>query len=78
MRKPHEPTPPGQPTAPGICRNFRQKVMYLSGGGPDLEQYNPASTAHCWCLRTLDVFGPDDQRVDPLECRPGRSCFESY
>ena len=67
-----------QPTKVLLCQSFRQKTMYLGGGDTDLERYDPASSAHCWCLRTLGVFGPDDRRVDPEECCAGRSCFESY
>lgn len=67
-----------QPTKVVLCQSFRQKTMYLGGAEPDMERYNPSSSAHCWCVRTLAVFGPDDRRVDPDECCAGRSCYEPY
>lgn len=63
-------------TSTVLCRHFRQKRMYIQGAGPNPQAFEPASFAHCWCLRTLRQYGPDDASVEPEGCRPGRGCFE--
>ncbi|HEY6122264.1 MAG TPA: hypothetical protein VIV66_20070 [Pyrinomonadaceae bacterium] len=40
------------------------------------EQYIDASN-HCWCRETQEVIGPDNKRVDPDNCVPGRGCYSS-
>jgi len=30
-----------------------------------------------WCLKTMGIYGPDGDLVDPKECREGRECYES-
>jgi len=32
---------------------------------------------HVWCRETQEVIGPDNRRVDPDKCGPGRSCYSS-
>jgi hypothetical protein len=32
---------------------------------------------HVWCFETQEVIGPDNERVDPERCTPGRSCYSS-
>ncbi|MCC7494767.1 MAG: hypothetical protein IT204_20590 [Fimbriimonadaceae bacterium] len=67
-----------EPLVRPLCKQFRQKRMYLTGADVDPTAFNADSFAHCWCLQTQDAFGPDDDRVDPARCQPGRGCFESY
>lgn len=31
----------------------------------------------CWCAATMMAIGPDRERVDPDDCRAGRTCFAS-
>jgi hypothetical protein len=40
------------------------------------DQYLDSSN-HCWCRETQEVIGPDNQRVHPEKCNPGRSCYSS-
>jgi hypothetical protein len=35
------------------------------------------STNHVWCCETQEVIGPDNKRVHPENCGPGRSCYSS-
>jgi hypothetical protein len=32
---------------------------------------------HVWCCETQEVIGPDNARVDPDRCGPGRTCYTS-
>jgi hypothetical protein len=61
-----------------ICPRFMTKTMTLNPEhrrSPE-EDRSQSCTAHFWCVRTMEVFGPDDQDVFPDDCRPGRSCYE--
>jgi hypothetical protein len=31
----------------------------------------------CWCLKTMQLFGPDDREATEADCSPERSCFEA-
>lgn len=60
-----------------ICRFLRTKAAYVPGMRGDenpLTESHP--TATYWCLRTLEVLGPDDLPVAPEECAAGRACFD--
>ena len=35
------------------------------------------SANHVWCCETQEVIGPDNRRVEPNRCGPGRSCYTS-
>ena len=35
------------------------------------------SANHVWCCETQEVFGPDNNRVEPEKCGPGRACYNS-
>lgn len=61
-----------------ICRQFRQKTMHVGGIGPELERLEADSPTHCWCLHTQDAMGPDERRVEPRLCQPGRRCHQAY
>ncbi len=65
---------PGRP----LCRFLRTKAAYVPGMRSDqdaLAESHP--TATYWCLRTLEVLGPDDTPVGPEDCIAARRCFEA-
>jgi len=35
------------------------------------------SANHVWCCETQEVFGPDNNHVEPDKCGPGRACYTS-
>ncbi len=57
------------------CINIRTKDYYVgvpfhpSGIETDIEK-------PCWCLKTMQPFGPDNEAVSDSKCRDGRGCFE--
>ena len=64
-------------TQPG-CRHLRSKGMYITGLlNPAEEDYDHMGDGHCWCNRTQNVIGPDDQLVDRPSCSTTRDCYES-
>jgi len=68
-----EPTPILSP----FCGSLRSKKFFmLDVMATSAEQYIDASN-HCWCLETQEVIGPDNRRVHPDACKPGRSCYTS-
>jgi hypothetical protein len=61
-----------------VCRFLRTKAAYVPGMRADqdyLAESHP--TATYWCLRTLEVLGPDDTPVSPEDCKLSRVCFEA-
>jgi hypothetical protein len=63
-----------------VCKHLRTKKMYIpaqadevfaSGGGTQSEH-----VGHCWCNRTLNEVGVDDQQANVQTCNPSRMCFE--
>ncbi len=60
------------------CLHLRSKMDYVSYDDNGNGDGNGAAGAPpCYCLRTLTVIGPDDDIVSPVECAPGRTCYES-
>lgn len=66
------------------CLHLRAKTDYLAfdpgqppSGDADENAGSGGDAAHCFCLRTLTVIGPDDDIVGPRDCLPGRTCYES-
>ena len=60
-----------------FCGSLRSKKFFmLDALATSADQYID-STNHCWCRETQEVIGPDNQRVDPSSCTPGRSCYVS-
>lgn len=60
-----------------FCGSLRSKKFFMIDGmATSAEQYIDASN-HCWCRETQEVIGPDNRRVDPDSCTPGRSCYSS-
>lgn len=70
----------GTEPAPPLCQHLRSKRMYVTNSfeveaGSDEDREH--CYGHCWCLKTMYDFGPDDQRVHRKACQPGRACYEA-
>ncbi|SMC00546.1 hypothetical protein SAMN00120144_1300 [Hymenobacter roseosalivarius DSM 11622] len=62
----------------GICRFLRSKTgLGTSEGGEQPWLLVDGMTATCWCLRTMEAFGPDEEVAEAAECRVGRVCYEA-
>jgi len=60
-----------------FCGSLRSKKFFmLDTLASEAEQYLDASN-HCWCRETQQVIGPDNGRVQPNRCVPGRVCYSS-
>ena len=60
-----------------FCGSLRSKKFFILDAMATIaEQYIDASN-HCWCRETQEVIGPDNRRVHPDNCQPGRSCYTS-
>jgi len=59
---------------PGFCIHLRTKRYYYGSIDQVLEVADLSTTAQFWCLRTMQVVGPDEEVVSPRTCRAGRSC----
>lgn len=60
-----------------FCGSLRSKKFFmLDTLATEAEQYLDASN-HCWCRKTQQVIGPDNGRVQPNRCVPGRACYSS-
>ena len=60
-----------------FCGSLRSKKFFmLDALATEAAQYLDASN-HCWCRETQQVIGPDNGRVQPNRCVPGRSCYSS-
>ena len=66
---------PDAADSPEVCRYIRTKTAYGNASGCSVWQQGNSSTAAYWCLETMGSCGPDDQLVEPQQCRAGRSCF---
>lgn len=59
------------------CRSLRSKKFFmLDRLATNAEDYLDAAN-HVWCSHTQEVIGPDNKRVSPENCTPGRSCYSS-
>ena len=60
-----------------FCGSLRSKKFFmLDRIATSAEEYLDAAN-HVWCRETQEVIGPDNKRVDPHTCCPGRSCYSS-
>ena len=60
-----------------FCGSLRSKKFFMMDSlATEAEQYLDASN-HCWCRETQQVIGPDNGRVQPNRCVPGRTCYSS-
>jgi hypothetical protein len=60
-----------------FCASLRSKKFFLLdrlATSPD--DYLDAAN-HVWCCETQEVIGPDNRRVQPGACGPGRACYSS-
>jgi hypothetical protein len=60
-----------------FCGSLRSKKFFLLdrlASSPD--DYLDAAN-HVWCCETQEVIGPDNRRVHPDGCGPGRGCYSS-
>jgi hypothetical protein len=58
------------------CRHLRSNGMYLYTDGAKRESLEQYSSSVCWCHKTMNGFGPDDDMVGWLDCRnTSRSCY---
>ena len=69
------------PLATGLetpfCGRLRSKKFFkLDRLATSAEDYIDGAN-HVWCFETQEVIGPDNERVDPECCTPGRSCYSS-
>lgn len=55
------------------CANLLSKGMYVTGMIDPTEASK--SDGYCWCNKTQNLYGPDDQYVDRVACVPGRQCY---
>lgn len=60
-----------------FCGRLRSKKFFkLDRLATSAEDYIDGAN-HVWCFETQEVIGPDNERVDPERCTPGRSCYSS-
>jgi len=60
------------------CIHLRRKSMYIvQAQSEDNPLYTNDMAEPHWCLKTMGIYGPDGDLVDPKECREGRECYES-
>ncbi|HEY3579052.1 MAG TPA: hypothetical protein VGK82_00845 [Pyrinomonadaceae bacterium] len=60
-----------------FCGSLRSKKFFLLDRlASSAEDYVDAAN-HIWCCETQEVIGPDNRRVDPNACGPGRACYSS-
>ena len=72
-----ETIPAPEPMQSPFCDSLRSKKFFLLDRmAASSEDYLDAAN-HVWCCETQEVFGPDNGRVDPDRCGPGRSCYSS-
>lgn len=58
------------------CQHLRTKAYFVDGrDAAELTASTP--TAHYWCLKTMQVMGPDAALVCPENCHDSRSCFQA-
>lgn len=60
-----------------FCGALRSKKFFLLDRlATSVDDYLDAAN-HVWCCHTQEVIGPDNKRVSPDRCTPGRSCYTS-
>jgi len=65
------------PFQSAFCGSLRSKKFFmLDRLATNAEEYLDGAN-HVWCCETQEVIGPDNGRVDPHQCGPGRSCYSS-
>ncbi len=65
------------PIQSAFCESLRSKKFFmLDRLATSAVDYIDGAN-HVWCCETQEVIGPDNSRVDPDNCGPGRSCYSS-
>jgi hypothetical protein len=70
---PVEPVPVQSP----FCGSLRSKKFFMLDRLATSAADYIDSANHVWCCETQEVIGPDNKRVNPDNCVPGRSCYSS-
>ena len=60
-----------------FCGHLRSKKFFMLDRLATSADDYIDSANHVWCCETQEVIGPDNQRVNPDNCGPGRSCYSS-
>ena len=60
-----------------FCRDIRSKKYYFLQEMPTEVHHLRDASNHCWCLRTVQAFGPDGELVRPEDCNADRGCYRS-
>ena len=60
-----------------FCVHLRTKRSYISDEPPAAYLTDDVSETGYWCVRTMKVFGPDDNYVCASACGAHRSCYKS-
>ncbi len=61
-----------------ICCHLRSKGMHMFGTTDAVEAGGPGTgDGYFWCLKTMHLFGPDNEAVNRAACQSGRGCFET-
>jgi hypothetical protein len=61
-----------------VCRLLRTKNAFGTNVGyQNSWQSGDSSTAVYWCLKTMEICGPDESYAHPHSCCAGRACFRS-
>ena len=59
------------------CGSLRSKKFFLLDRlASSADDYIDGAN-HVWCCETQEVIGPDNRRVRPDSCGPGRACYSS-
>jgi len=64
-------------SAAPFCAHIQSKKAFFLGRPPRNESELLDASQSCWCRRTMQALGPDGDVVDPVDCRAGRTCYES-
>ena len=60
-----------------FCGQLRSKKYFmLDRLATSADDYIDGAN-HVWCCETQEVIGPDNSRVSPENCTPGRACYVS-
>lgn len=59
------------------CGSLRSKKFFMRDQLATSADDYIDSANHVWCCETQEVIGPDNQRVEPDKCGPGRPCYSS-
>lgn len=77
MSKPINPARPAHETT-AICGELRSKRYFFLEGPPTCPEDLLDGSNDCWCARTQQKIGPDDDLVHPEDCGIHRACFRPF